>query len=70
MSYCSNPSSGQGQMPGDFWTKVNYEKGNGKNGKPYVQRKLKHQSPSGGIGFLTKYCIFPNSDRLHQPEHP
>ncbi|KAJ7284434.1 hypothetical protein C8J57DRAFT_692817 [Mycena rebaudengoi] len=39
-SYCSSPSESspkQGQLPDDFWKTVQYKKGLGKNGKPYVQ---------------------------------
>ncbi|KAG9119770.1 hypothetical protein FRC07_005039 [Ceratobasidium sp. 392] len=36
-SFCSNPSSGQGKLPSNFWSKVTYKTGTGKNGKKYKQ---------------------------------
>ncbi|QRV98236.1 allergen protein [Ceratobasidium sp. AG-Ba] len=39
-SFCTNPVSGQGQLPKNYFTKVAYKTGTGKNGKKWKQRKL------------------------------
>ncbi|KAG8717351.1 hypothetical protein FRC08_007637 [Ceratobasidium sp. 394] len=47
-SFCSpsgKTSSAQGALPANFWKKVTYKTGTGKNGKKYKQRKFLDQGP-------------------------